>query len=37
VDPADLAAVTGHDVETATRVYTHAAGRSDAAIRAALT
>jgi integrase len=36
VDPADLAAVTGHDVETATRVYTHATGRSDAAIRAAL-
>lgn len=36
VDPADLAAVTGHDVETATRVYTHAMGRSDSAIRAAL-
>jgi integrase len=37
VDPADLAAVTGHDVETATRVYTHATNRSAAAIRAALT
>ena len=37
VDPADLAAVTGHDVETATRVYTHSTGRSDSPIRAALT
>jgi integrase len=36
IDPADLAAVTGHDVETATRVYTHATGRSDGAIRGLL-
>jgi integrase len=36
IDPADLAKVTAHDVETATRVYTHAKGRSDGAIRSAL-
>ncbi len=36
IDPADLAAVAGHDVETATRVYTHSTGRSDAQIRGLL-
>lgn len=35
IDPADLAAMSGHTVETATKHYTHALGRSfDAARRA---
>lgn len=33
IDPADLAQVTGHDIETATRVYTQPLGRSMDAIR----
>jgi integrase len=33
IDPADLAAVAGHTVETATARYTHALGRSDDRIR----
>ena len=33
IDPADLAAVAGHTVETATARYTHALGRSDERIR----
>lgn len=36
VDPADLAAVAGHTVETATRHYTHALGRSDDQIRSVI-
>lgn len=36
VDPADLARVAGHSVETATKVYTHALGRSDEQIREAI-
>lgn len=36
VDPADLAAVAGHTVETATRHYTHALGRSDDRIRSVI-
>jgi integrase len=33
IDPADLAQVAGHTVETATSRYTHALGRSDDRIR----
>jgi integrase len=33
IDPADLAQVAGHNVETATARYTHALGRSDDRIR----
>jgi integrase len=33
IDPADLAEVAGHTVETATTRYTHALGRSDDRIR----
>jgi integrase len=33
IDPADLAQVAGHTVETATARYTHALGRSDEQIR----
>ena len=33
IDPADLAQVAGHTVETATARYTHALGRSDERIR----
>jgi len=33
IDPADLAEVAGHTVETATARYTHALGRSDDRIR----
>jgi integrase len=33
IDAADLALVAGHSVETATKVYTHALGRSDDLIR----
>ena len=36
VDPADLAAMSGHTVETATRHYTHALGRSFDAARKAV-
>lgn len=36
IDPADLAAVAGHTVETATRHYTHALGRSDDQIRSVI-
>jgi len=36
IDPADLAAVVGHSVETATAHYTHALGRSFDAIREAI-
>jgi integrase len=36
IDPADLAEVAGHTVETATARYTHALGRSDDAIRQVL-
>lgn len=36
VDPADLAAMSGHTVETATRHYTHALGRSFDAARKAI-
>jgi integrase len=36
IDPADLAEIAAHDEQTATRVYTHAKGQSDAAVRAAL-
>jgi integrase len=36
VDPADLAQVAGHSVDTATARYTHALGRSDEAIKAAI-
>lgn len=33
IDPADLAEITGHDIETATRAYTHPLGQSMDAIR----
>jgi hypothetical protein len=33
IDPADLAAMSGHTVETATKHYTHALGRSFDAAR----
>jgi integrase len=36
IDPADLAEVAGHTVETATARYTHPLGRSDDRIRAAI-
>lgn len=36
VDPADLAAMSGHTVETATRHYTHALGQSFGAVRNAV-
>ena len=36
IDPADLAQVSGHDVETATRHYTHSTGRSMEAMRAVI-
>jgi integrase len=36
VDPADLAAMAGHSVETATKKYTHALGRSYDAVREAV-
>jgi integrase len=36
IDPADLAQVTGHDIETATRVYTKPLGQSMEAIREAI-
>lgn len=36
VDPADLAAMSGHTVETATKTYTHALGRSFEAARRAV-
>jgi integrase len=36
VDPADLASVTGHDIDTATRHYTQPLGRSMDAIRTAI-
>jgi len=36
VDPADLASVGGHTVETATKTYTHSVGRSFDAIRRAV-
>lgn len=36
VDPADLADMAGHTVETATSVYTHALGRSHDAVRNAV-
>ena len=36
IDPADLAAIAGHTVETATSRYTHALGRSYDAVKAAI-
>jgi hypothetical protein len=36
VDPADLADMAGHTVETATRKYTHGLGRSYDAMREAV-
>jgi len=36
IDPADLAAVVGHSVQTADAHYTHALGRSFDAIREAV-
>jgi integrase len=36
IDPADLAAASGHTVETATKHYTHALGRSFDAVREAV-
>ena len=36
IDPADLAQVSGHDIDTATRHYTHPMGQSMDAIRAVL-
>lgn len=36
IDPADLAQVTGHDIDTATRVYTKPLGQSMDAIRAVI-
>jgi site-specific recombinase XerD len=36
IDPADLAAMAGHSVQTATKVYTHALNRSDEAVRQAV-
>ena len=36
IDPADLAQVSGHDIETATKHYTHPLGQSMDAIRAVL-
>lgn len=36
IDPADLAQVSGHDIDTATRHYTHPLGQSMDAIRAVL-
>ena len=37
IDPADLAQVSGHDIDTATKHYTHPLGQSMEAIRAVLT
>jgi integrase len=36
IDPADLAAMAGHSVATATKVYTHALNRSTEAVREAV-
>jgi integrase len=36
IDPADLAAVSGHSLETATKTYTHALNRSFDEIRRAV-